>query len=172
MNRAIALLIIGLIFGGGFGFTLAAVSDATLDGHAHGQGSSIQGTVVAHAAGDQGGHQAMGHDHDELLSLPQSADAPTLDVDIKADPLSGWNLHIQTTGFRFSPENASLDHVAGEGHAHVYVNGEKLGRYYSPWVHLDKLPNGPVRIEVTLNANDHRKLAVAEKPLSAKIDLP
>jgi hypothetical protein len=117
-------------------------------------------------------HGGKTHDHDVLLSMPAGANAPTLDVDVKADPLSGWNLHIQTTGFHFSPENASRDHVAGEGHAHIYVNGEKLGRFYGPWVHLDNLPKGHVEIEVTLNANDHRLLAVADQPLSAKLVLP
>ena len=169
MNRAIALLIIGLIFGGGLGFTFAAVSDAKLEGHVHASGNHADHQGIDHAALDHGGKT---HDHDVLLSMPAGANAPTLDVDVKADPLSGWNLHIQTTGFRFSPENASLDHVAGEGHAHIYVNGQKLGRFYGPWVHLDNLPKGQVEIEVTLNANDHRLLAVENRPLSAKLFLP
>ena len=82
------------------------------------------------------------------------------------DPASGWTLHVITENFTFSPQNASRDHVPGEGHAHVYINGVKLGRFYGPWVHLDNLPEGEVTVEVTLNANDHRPLAVSGVPLA------
>ena len=71
--------------------------------------------------------------------------------------------------FAFAPEHASRDHVPGEGHAHVYVNGVKLGRFYGPWLHLDNLPPGEVTVEVTLNANDHRPLSVAGKPVAQTV---
>ena len=85
--------------------------------------------------------------------------------------MSGWNLHIETENFSFSPENASLAHIDGEGHAHVYINGVKLGRFYGPWVHLDDLPEGEVTVEVTLNANDHRFLAVGDVALSQTLTI-
>ncbi|WP_369682774.1 hypothetical protein [Roseovarius sp. M141] len=50
--------------------------------------------------------------------------------------------------------------VPGEGHAHVYVNGEKLGRLYGAWMHLPRLPPGEVIVLVTLNSNTHGPLAV------------
>lgn len=156
MNTGLPLLVIGLIFGGGIGFTIAAANGITLDGH------------------DHGAHGAVGHggmDHAEVLSLVPSATAPTLAVAVTADPVSGYNLHIMTENFTFSPENASLDHVDGEGHAHVYINGLKLGRFYGPWVHLDGLPEGDVSVEVTLNANDHRALSVGDAPLAQTITI-
>jgi hypothetical protein len=155
MNTALPLLFIGLIFGGGIGFTIAAANGITLDGHDHG----------AHGAMD---HSAMDHSgmaHGDILSLEASATSPTLSVMILEDPASGYNLHIMTEHFTFSPENASLDHIDGEGHAHVYINGVKLGRFYGPWVHLDTLPEGEVKVTVTLNANDHRELAVGDTAL-------
>lgn len=147
MNTGLPLLVIGLIFGGGIGFTIAAANGITLDGH------------------DHSAHGVAGHgdaDHGEVLSLAPSATAPTLAITVEADPVSGHNLHIGVENFTFSPENASLDHIDGEGHAHVYINGVKLGRFYGPWVHLDGLPEGEVTVEVTLNANDHRELAVGD----------
>lgn len=63
---------------------------------------------------------------------------------------------------------ASGDHKPGEGHAHVYVNGAKIGRLYGPWLHLPNLPKGEVTVEVTLNANDHRPLAVNGAPITAR----
>lgn len=35
MDRSIAMLIIGLIFGGGLGFVIAAANGITLNGHDH-----------------------------------------------------------------------------------------------------------------------------------------
>jgi hypothetical protein len=153
MNAAIPLLVIGLIFGGGIGFTIAASNGITLDGHDH----------AAHGATTGMNHSAM--DHGETLSLDVTNTSPTLSLMILEDPAVGYNLHIVTENFTFSPENASLDHVEGEGHAHVYINGVKLGRFYGPWVHLDNLPDGQVAVAVTLNANDHRELAVGDTAL-------
>lgn len=161
MNTALPLLVIGLVFGGGIGFTIAAANGITLDGHDH----------SAHGVS---GHGAMDHgdmDHDTPLSLAAGPSVPTLAVMVHEDPAAGWNLHIMTENFTFSPQNASLAHVAGEGHAHIYINDVKLGRIYGPWVHLDALPDGEVTVEVTLNANDHRPLAVGDALLRQSVTI-
>ncbi|EKE45376.1 hypothetical protein OCGS_0466 [Oceaniovalibus guishaninsula JLT2003] len=157
MDRSIPLLLIGLVFGGGIGFTVAAANGVTLGGHDHAD--------PAHHAG------AASHDHAALLSLPQGPDAPTLDVNLTRDPVAGWNLHMRTANFAFAPQSAGLAHRAGQGHAHVYVNGAKIGRFYGPWVHLDALPDGPVEVAVTLNANDHRALAVNGTPVARRLTI-
>lgn len=159
MNTALPLLVIGLLFGGGVGFTIAAANGITLDGHDHSDHGAMSGMD----------HGAAGHG--EVLSLEALATAPTLAIAVNEDPMSGWNLHIMTENFTFSPENASLAHIDGEGHAHVYINGVKLGRFYGPWVHLDGLPEGEVTVEVTLNANDHRALAVGDVALRQTVTI-
>jgi hypothetical protein len=158
MARAIPLLLIGLFLGGVIGFTIAAANGITLDGHDH--AAPLQ--HGAHAAQDS-------HDHGAMLSVPGGVSAPTLSLQATRDPASGWNLHIMTGNFTFAPQSASGEHVPGEGHAHVHVNGVKAGRYYGPWVHLDGLPAGTLAIEVTLTANDHRPLAVDGVPLTASV---
>lgn len=107
-----------------------------------------------------------GHDHGKILSLPAGPTAPTLDFELLKDAVGGWNLHIKTTHFDFSPETVNAANEAGRGHAHIYVNGKKLARVYGSWFHIAKLPDGPYKLNVTLNANDHGTLAVAGKPLS------
>jgi hypothetical protein len=114
-------------------------------------------------------HSAHAHVHGEPLVIEPDASAPTLAIDLQPDPVAGWNLHIQTTNFMFAPEHSGGAHVAGEGHAHVYVNGEKIARAYGDWFHLDGLPSGPVEIEVTLTSNDHQSLMVGDAPLSATL---
>ena len=157
MERSVAMLAIGLILGGGIGFVVAAANGITLDGHDHGSHDMHGGEIG----------QSADHDHDELLSLPADSNAPKLDIAVAKDPVSGWNLHVMTANFRFAPDHASQPHVAGEGHAHVYANGVKIGRLYSPWMHIATLPEGKATIEVTLNSNDHRTLAVGDVPIMA-----
>lgn len=156
MNRSLSLFVIGLVFGGGIGFTIAAGNGVTFDGHDHG----------THLAGMDHGNMDHSAMHDTPVDVP-AADAPGLSVMITPDPMAGYNLHVMTENFTFSPERASLANVTGEGHAHVYINGEKLGRLYNPWMHLAGLPKGEVEVMVTLNTNDHRPLAVNGTPVSA-----
>lgn len=149
MDRKILMLLIGLFFGGGIGFLIAASNGITLDGHDH-------------ATGHGGGHN---HAAMVPIVLAEDSKAPTLSAEVIKDPASGWNLKIDTTNFRFAPANASKDHIVGEGHAHVYLNGAKVARVYGGWFHIDHLPEGDVMIEVALTSNDHRPLAVASNPL-------
>lgn len=160
MDRSIALLVIGLVFGSGIGFTIAAANGVTLDGHDH-------STHSGHS--DHSEH--AGHDHGETVSLPAGSDAPTLTIEAFPDPVSGWNLRVITTNYRFAPENAGGDNVSGEGHAHVYINDQKLGRLYAEWMHLSNLPAGEVSVKVSLNANDHSPLAVDGVPLEQVIQI-
>jgi hypothetical protein len=168
MTRGLSLFAIGLVFGGGIGFAIAAGNGITFDGHDHGE-ASVQGEAVDHAAMGHGaaGHAAM---HDTPLEVSE-VDAPAVAAEIFRDPQSGYNLQVQTRNFVFAPRSASLDPVPGEGHAHVYVNGEKLGRLYGEWMHIAVLPQGEVTVEVTLNSNDHRPLAIGGEMVSASVAL-
>ena len=148
MPRSLALLLIGLLLGGGIGFFLAAANNVALDGHHH-------------PAADRAGHGGT-------IDLPAGPGAPTLDFRVAKDAASGWNLHVVTTGFRFAPESVNGPHRPGEGHAHVYVDGKKVARIYGPRFHLGVLPPGEVTLSVTLNANDHSALAIAGRPLKAE----
>ncbi len=161
MNRSLALSIIGLAFGGAFGFVLAAANGVTLDGHVHADDRRLAHLGI-------GGIPGNGHDLHEKLDLAGS-NGPTLDVQLKKDPDEGWNLHVMTTGFTFSPANVGRPHVPGEGHAHVHVNGRKIARLYGPWMHIGTLPEGEVEILITLNANDHRLLSVNGVTIEARV---
>ncbi|MGB5865210.1 MAG: hypothetical protein WBG95_13035 [Sulfitobacter sp.] len=161
MSRALGLFAIGLVFGGGIGFVVAAGNGITFDGHDHSDAAS-------HAGMDDG----EGHDmaHDTLLEVT-AAEVPTLEVTVAPDPVQGYNLKLAVKHFTFMPTAAGFEHVSGEGHAHVYVNGDKLGRLYGEWMHIASLPHGEVDIEVTLNSNNHSQLAVAGKPVTASTRL-
>lgn len=157
MPKGLFLLIIGLFFGTGLGFLLAASSGAQLSGHDHGGGA-----VHDHAAHD---HDGM---HDQLVEA--GADV-ALSLTLLPDGPQSRNLHMQTTNFSFAPEAVNGAHVPGQGHAHIYVDGVKVARVYSPWVHLQALPRGDHTLRVTLNANDHRPLAMDGAPVEATLEL-
>lgn len=154
MDRALALFLIGLFFGGGAGFLLAASQGVTLDGHDH---------------GDPAQHSMAGHRHGTPVEVASAGGVGDLSIDLRPDPMGGWNLHMETPGFRFAPEHASGPHVAGEGHAHVHVNGDKIARAYGPWLHIARLPAGVVTVSVSLNTNDHRAISVDGKPMEASV---
>ena len=99
-----------------------------------------------------------GHMHG-TFDVPADATVPTLAVEVLEDPKQGWNLHVTTTGFDLVPERASTAAVMGEGHMHLYVDGEKLTRLYTEWYYLGDLEPGERTIRVELSANDHRAYA-------------
>jgi hypothetical protein len=154
------MLLIGLIFGALAGFLLAAAYGVTLDGHDHATDHDHNTTETT----------AL-HSHEEMLKLANDGNAPTIAVDLHADPAGGWNIELRTTNFRFSPEHVSQDHQDGEGHAHAYLNGQKIARLYGHWMQLPTVKSGDV-VAVGLYSNDHKVLSVGQKAIFAAVTIP
>ncbi|MDG1737374.1 MAG: hypothetical protein P8L68_14320 [Paracoccaceae bacterium] len=161
MNRSIPMLLIGLVFGGLAGFLIAASNGVTLDGHDH---------TTDHSGETHATTEANTHNHAEVIHLKE-ADAPSIHTLLHADPAGGWNLEVLTENFRFSPENVSLAHIDGEGHAHVYVNGIKQARLYGNWMQLSGAKSGDL-VSVSLNSNDHKALSVDGRAVSSQVTIP
>lgn len=147
-SRHLAMLVIGLVFGGLIGFTAAVMVGTTKPPHSHDHGA--HGSGVAEA----------------IVSLDPLKWNTSVDFEVIPDAMgAGWNLHIMTEDFTFAPQNASRANSEGEGHAHVYADGHKLARVYGDWFHIADLDAGEVEIKVALYANDHSVLALGETPL-------
>ena len=159
MPRIFVFLLIGLFFGTGFGFLLAAGTGVQLEGHHHGD------DVHDHAAHDHGQGDMNGHDHSRMVEA--GTPAPTVRIALHPDGAQSRNLHIDVTGFTFDPEGVNGPHVPGKGHAHVYVDGVKVARAYGPWMQLQALPVGPHDIRVALYTNDHSQLVSNGEPIEA-----
>lgn len=114
-------------------------------GHHDDQNGSNGTASMAHG---EGGH------HDSTI---EAAGAMAVAFTTSADSVSGLNVSIATEGFTFAPQNVNGAHVEGEGHAHIYVNGVKISRVYTPWYYLGDLEPGDHEIRVTLNANSHEE---------------
>lgn len=121
-------------------------------------------TVTKFKSGDvaMSGDDSKGsaHMHDMLYEVPAGVAVPTLAMTVHEDPKSGYNIELTTTNFTFAPEHASTEAVAGEGHAHIYVDGVKINRVYGNWYHLGTVGGvGEHEVRVELSANDHSAYA-------------
>ena len=77
----------------------------------------------------------------------------------------GVNLHIMADDWTWSTGGAN--YVPGEGHAHIYVDGELLRMVYEPVNHLSGLAPGERHIRVALSANNHASLTYKGEPVEA-----
>lgn len=132
-----------------------------------------QFTPALFTAADDHHHGNAGHSHsaDHHEMRDYGADAPEVSLNVVAHAGGGYAVQINAPGFRFAPENADKAHVPGEGHAHLYLDGEKVARIYAPWFHLPDPGEGSHEIKVTLNANDHGALMAGGQPLEATATL-
>lgn len=110
-------------------------------------------------------------DEQAMLDVSGEEPVPSVEVSVMQDGISGWNIRLQTENFTFSPESAGQEHVPGEGHAHLYINGEKADRMYGEWLHLGTMPAGDYTIRVVLNTNSHKEYAVDGKVISDEVEL-
>jgi hypothetical protein len=101
----------------------------------------------------------MNHEHHHnLLDVSSHSHVPKVELKVYPDKLKGWNLEIKTTNFTFTPENLGIGNNPSHGHAHLYVNGQKITRIYSNWYYISELPSGENEIKVTLNTDSHQDL--------------
>lgn len=114
-----------------------------------------EGVAHAHSGGD----------------VVEAADDMTVAIHVEPDSHSagGVNVRIDTTGFAFAPLSVNGDHVPGEGHAHIYVDGVKIGRVYGPWYFLGGLDPGEHEVLVTLTSNAHQPYVSGDGPVEATV---
>lgn len=99
------------------------------------------------------------HSHTMAVDVPEGQVAPSAELNLNTDPAAGYNLHVDVSNFDFAAESVNGEHVSGEGHLHVYVDGEKVTRLYGEWYHLSLSP-GEHEVSVEFATNDHRSYAV------------
>jgi hypothetical protein len=104
--------------------------------------------------------------------------APKVTLEVQKDPTGGFNVHVVTSNFAWRPEMASMQHVAGEGHAHVYLDGRKIMRIYSEWFHLNTYQfstrAGEQLLSIEFVGNDHAPYTIQGLPVGAEqlVDVP
>ncbi len=162
MNKY-TFLVVGLVVG-------------LVGGYAGARGMSQGAMTMDHSMGQKPEMPMSGesqvHMH-EMIELDGTKPVPTLALQALPDSKDGYNIQLQTTNFLFTPEKVGGAPVVNEGHAHLFINGKKIGRLYGPWVNIGKamLSDGENVIEVTLNANDHSDWAYMGNHISAKVSV-
>lgn len=119
---------------------------------------------------DSEGSEHSAHEHDpvDVSDWPLT---PSLTLTAHKDLMSGWNLNIAPANFTFAPTRINTADNSGEGHAHLYINGQKVTRVYSPWFYINNLPVGLNTITVTLNANNHGPLMHRGEIIAASVEV-
>jgi uncharacterized Zn-binding protein involved in type VI secretion len=125
--------------------------------------------AIAHEMKPGAAHQhgSSGHTH-AAVEIPAGQLVPTVNLVVRPDAMKGWNLEVKVTHFTFAPERVNTKSTSvNEGHAHLYVDGQKVARLYGNWYHLESLPSGNHTVTVSLNTNDHGQLTHQGKPIQA-----
>jgi len=104
----------------------------------------------------------ISHGH-KKVEIPAGKPVPQVDLFVYQDSMKGWNLELKLTNFKFVPETVNQSSNPYEGHAHLYINGEKITRIYSNWYYLGNLKPGKNEITVSLNTNKHEDLVSNSK---------
>ena len=98
--------------------------------------------------------------------------APQATLNIQKDPTGGFNVQVVTTNFAWRPEMASMQHVTGEGHAHVYLDGRKIMRIYNEWFHLNtyqfSTKPGEQLLSIQFVGNDHAPYTIQGLPVGSE----
>ena len=96
----------------------------------------------------------MGHEHSKNVEW-EGDGQPSLYLSVQPYDSYGWVVIYNANNFTFNAENASSQHIQGEGHGHLYVNDVKIARLYGEPYYLRDLNMGANTIRITLNTNNH-----------------
>ncbi|MEM6733776.1 MAG: hypothetical protein AAF658_19605, partial [Myxococcota bacterium] len=127
---------------------------------------------------------SVGMDHSHMpIAVPSDAPTPGLSLILTQDAVSGFNLTLDLERYALVVPPAEMDMATMmkpsqdaatgfvEGHAHLYVNGEKIRRLYGTREHLPGsiFRPGVNQVTVTLNNHGHMAWTVNEKKVLATL---
>lgn len=117
--------------------------------------------------GSSTGMVGMNH---EMLSGLQADPSPQIQLSTTGGfNTDGSHVVVSAENFIFTLIEDSAAHVANEGHAHVYLNGLKLGRIFEPSFALGPVLEGSYDLKVSLNSNNHRPYINDGLPVSSTL---
>ncbi len=102
---------------------------------------------------------AMTQDHSRMFPLPAEG-APTVALQLFPLDADGYFLRLKTRNFTFRPQAVGKAPAPREGHAHLYLDGEKIATVLGEWLYLKSLPEDAEQLSVQLYANDHSAFTV------------
>lgn len=131
--------------------------------------------VAACSGSNDDGHADDGHDHvhsdeTETARMRDWSGSPVPTVELSLDDsLEHTMLVVVADGFTFTTADVT-EPVDGEGHGHLYVDGELLTMFYAPEFKLPRdVADGIHELTVTLSTNDHLEYAHNGEPIGESI---
>jgi copper(I)-binding protein len=128
-----------------------------------GAGSLVPLTLVFEKAGEVVTRLRVSEldttDHSMHAGMTVEAKAPEPDAQLavrEASASGGIAARLELENFSLVEAAEGTAHVDGEGHAHLYLNGLKLGRLYDTDITIGPLLPGDYDLSVTLNSHFHR----------------
>ncbi|WP_241735265.1 hypothetical protein [Cyanobacterium stanieri] len=117
--------------------------------------------TFAHTNKDNNHHNSPSSSHShshKSIDISNHDLIPNIEIEVMEDTMTGWNVKIITDNFTFAPETVNQESNINQGHAHLYINGEKITRIYDNWYYISDLPKGENEIKINLNTNLHEEL--------------
>ncbi|WP_156820014.1 hypothetical protein [Synechococcus sp. PCC 7336] len=152
------------------GTTTVEANERSADGllsQGHHRGEVEAATEHSRELPSHHGHTG-GSDRHQPFEVASDRPIPAIELTVREDSLKGWNLEVRVTNFSFAPASVNEGSSSqNEGHAHLYIDGEKVTRLYGNWFYLGELDAGDREISVTLNTNRHETLVHNSEVLSA-----
>jgi hypothetical protein len=145
----------------GLAFVLAGCGSS---GHTGGADEHLGSTGQASASA---AHDMESMAPPEPIEWPAGRPAPKLVLTATPDSMGGFNVRVRMANFRLAPEHTGGKPTAGEGHLHLYVDGQKLTRLYGPWFYLEGLGQGAHALRVDAMANNHAPYHRGGSPIFA-----
>lgn len=121
-------------------------------------------------AGQAVAQTAMDHSH-QPVALPDTTPRPALSLVLRRDAMSGFNLELLLQRYHMTPPpDAAMSMAAmmapsvdletgwAAGHAHLYINGEKIQRLYGRHTHIPGTLFREGMNLVTVSINNHGHL--------------
>lgn len=103
-------------------------------------------------------HENKNAHHHKSIDISNHNLIPDVQIEVLEDTMTGWNVKISTENFNFAPDTVNQESSINQGHAHLYINGEKITRIYGNWYYISDLPKGENEIKINLNTNLHEEL--------------
>lgn len=97
------------------------------------------------------------HQHSSL-EIPANMPTPGIEIRVERDPVDGLNVLLNIENYLMnSPVDEKENAKVLQGHAHVFVNGQKRQRLYGHAIHIPNewLKKGVNQIAFSLNSHDH-----------------
>ena len=107
------------------------------------------------------------HSHSDVLEVNADAAVPGIEIELTESDVSGvFDIAVTLTNFTINEEAVDGEPVDNEGHLHLYLDGERVERFFD-LNHQVTVPEGEHVIEVELSSNSHAPYAVDGVPIRA-----